>query len=175
MAAHDAIVVGGGHNGLVAAAYLARAGARTVVLETRHNTGGAATTESPWPEAPGFKVTRLSYVMSLMPPTIINDLKLASHGYKPYPMGRYYRAFREGGSIKLYADDAKRNHESVAQWSKKDAEAIPALGRLAQLRAERSDDRRRHQTDDDVDRGGTGLARDARRLKLITTSIEISV
>src|SRR5713101_8341755 len=106
-ATYDAIVVGGGHNGLVAAAYLARSGARTLVLEGRHKTGGAATTEAPWPEAPEFKVTRLSYVMSLMPPTIISELDLARHGYQVYPMGPYYQAFAEGGSIKLYADDAK--------------------------------------------------------------------
>jgi len=61
---YDAIVVGGGHNGLVAAAYLARSGARTLVLEARPRTGGAATTEAPWPDAPDFRVTRLSYVMS---------------------------------------------------------------------------------------------------------------
>ena len=124
-ATYDAIVVGGGHNGLVAAAYLARSGARTLVLEGRHKTGGAATTEAPWPEAPEFKVTRLSYVMSLMPPTIIKDLDLAGHGYQIYPMGPYYQAFPEGGSIKLYADDAQRNYEQVARWSKKDAEAMP--------------------------------------------------
>ena len=106
---YDAIVVGGGHNGLVAGAYLARSGARTVVLEGRHKTGGAATTEAPWPDAPEFQVTRLSYVMSLLPPTIIKDLDLARHGYKIYPMGPYYQAFPEGGSIKLYADDARRN------------------------------------------------------------------
>src|ERR1700684_1311099 len=124
-ATYDAIVVGGGHNGLVAAAYLARSGARTVVLEGRHKTGGAATTEAPWPDAPEFSVTRLSYVMSLMPPTIINELDLPRHGYRIYPMGPYYQAFPEGGSIKLYADDAKRNHDEVSRWSKKDADAMP--------------------------------------------------
>src|ERR1700683_787772 len=122
---YDAIIVGGGHNGLVAAAYLARSGARTLVLEARPKTGGAATTEAAWPDAPEFKVTRLSYVMSLLPPTIINDLQLEKHGYKIFPMGPYYQAFPEGGSIKLYADDARRNHEEVSRWSKKDADAMP--------------------------------------------------
>jgi phytoene dehydrogenase-like protein len=122
---YDAIIVGGGHNGLTAAAYLARSGARTLVLESRSRTGGAATTEAPWPDAPEFRVTRLSYVMSLMPPTIINDLDLARHGYKIFPMGPYYQAFPEGGSIKLYADDAQRNHDEVSRWSKKDADAMP--------------------------------------------------
>ena len=134
---YDAIVVGGGHNGLVAAAYLARAGARTVVLESRSKTGGAATTESPWPEAPEFKVTRLSYVMSLMPPTIIKDLSLERHGYKVFPMGPYYQAFPEGGSIQLFADDAKANYDQVAKWSKKDADTMPKwdawLGGLADV------------------------------------------
>ena len=124
-ATYDAIVVGGGHNGLVAGAYLARSGARTVVLEGRHKTGGAATTEAVWADAPEFKVTRLSYVMSLLPPTIISELGLDRHGYKIYPMGPYYQAFPEGGSIKLYADDAQRNHESVSKWSKKDADVMP--------------------------------------------------
>jgi phytoene dehydrogenase-like protein len=124
-ATYDAIVVGGGHNGLVAAAYLARSGAKTIVLEGRPKTGGAATTEAPWPDAPEYQVTRLSYVMSLMPPTIISELELDRHGYKIYPMGPYYQAFPEGGSIKLYADDAKRNHDEVSKWSKKDADAMP--------------------------------------------------
>jgi phytoene dehydrogenase-like protein len=124
-ATYDAIVVGGGHNGLVAAAYLARSGARTLVLEGRHKTGGAATTEAPWPDAPEYQVTRLSYVMSLLPPTIISELDLPRHGYKIYPMGPYYQAFPDGGSIKLYADDARRNHDEVSKWSKKDADAMP--------------------------------------------------
>jgi phytoene dehydrogenase-like protein len=120
----DAIVVGGGHNGLVAAAYLARAGLRTLVLERRGKTGGAATTESPWPDAPEYRVTRLSYVMSLMPPTIVRDLDLPRHGYKIFPMGPYYQAFPEGGSLKLHAGDVRRNHEEVSRWSKRDAEAM---------------------------------------------------
>ena len=124
-AQYDAIVVGGGHNGLVAGAYLARSGARTVVLEGRHKTGGAATTESPWPDAPEFQVTRLSYVMSLLPPTIMEELQLERHGYKVHPMGPYYQAFPEGGSIKIFADDARRNYEEIAKWSRKDAEAMP--------------------------------------------------
>jgi phytoene dehydrogenase-like protein len=124
-ASFDAIVIGGGHNGLVAAAYLARSGARTLVLEARDTTGGAATTEAPWPEAPEFRVTRLSYVMGVMPPSIISDLDLPRHGYKVYPMGPYYQAFPEGGSIKLYADDAQRNYQEVSKWSRQDAEAMP--------------------------------------------------
>ncbi len=120
---YDAIVVGGGHNGLVSAAYLARAGARTLVLEGRHKTGGAATTESPWPDAPEFKVTRLSYVMSLMPPTIINDLGLERNGYKVYPMGPYYQAYPDGRSLCLDEDDPRSQYEEISKFSKNDAEA----------------------------------------------------
>lgn len=121
---YDAIVIGGGHNGLVSAAYLARSGARTLVLESRAALGGAATTESPWEDAPHLRVTRLSYVMSLMPPTIVRDLSLERHGYKVHPMGPYYQAFPEGGSLTLYEDPA-RTHEEIAKWSKKDADNYP--------------------------------------------------
>ncbi len=134
---YDAIVIGGGHNGLVAGAYLAKAGARAVVLEARHKTGGAAATDSPWPDAPEFKVTTYSYVMSLMPDTIIRDLDLKRHGYKVFPMGPYFQAWPDGRSLMLFADDAKRNYDQVAQFSKKDAEAMPRwddwLGDLAKV------------------------------------------
>lgn len=122
---YDAIVVGGGHNGLVSAAYLARSGARTLVLESRGSLGGAATTEAPWEDAPHLRVTRLSYVMSLMPPTIVRELNLERHGYKVHPMGPYYQAFPEGGSLTIYEDDPKRTHDQLARFSKRDADAWP--------------------------------------------------
>jgi phytoene dehydrogenase-like protein len=134
---YDAIVIGGGHNGLVAAAYLAKNGARPVVLEARSKTGGAAATDAPWPEAPEFKVTTYSYVMSLMPDTIIRDLDLRRHGYKVYPMGPYYQAWPDGRSLMLFADDARRNHDQIARFSANDAAAMPRwdewLGRLARV------------------------------------------
>ncbi|HWE11151.1 MAG TPA: NAD(P)/FAD-dependent oxidoreductase [Solirubrobacteraceae bacterium] len=134
---YDAVVIGGGHNGLVAAAYLARSGAKTLVLEARDTPGGAATTEQPWPDAQQFKVTRLSYVMSLLPPTILNDLKLERHGYKVFPMGPYYQAFPEGGSLTLYEEESQRAYDEIAKWSKKDADAYPKwnawLGGLADV------------------------------------------
>lgn len=122
---YDAIVIGGGHNGLVSAAYLARSGARTLVLESRATLGGAATTEAPWADAPHLRVTRLSYVMSLMPPTIVRELSLERHGYKVHPMGPYYQAFPEGGSLTIYEDDPDRTHAELAKFSKRDADAWP--------------------------------------------------
>jgi phytoene dehydrogenase-like protein len=120
---YDAAVIGGGHNGLVAAAYLAKAGARVVVLEARHKTGGAAATDKPWPEHPEFKVTTLSYVMSLMPDRIINDLRLPAHGYRVHPVGPYVMPFDDGRVLIQYEDNAK-NYEEFAKFSKADAEAI---------------------------------------------------
>ena len=122
---YDAIVIGGGHNGLVSGAYFARSGARTVVLEARHKTGGAADTSAPFPNHPEIKVTTYSYVMSLMPPTIIRELKLKDFGYKVTPFGPYYQAYPDGRAVKVYASDAAKSHASIAQFSKKDAETLP--------------------------------------------------
>jgi phytoene dehydrogenase-like protein len=121
---YDAIVVGGGHNGLVAGAYLAKKGARTLVLEKRHKVGGAADTMAPWPEAPEFKVTTLSYVMSLMPDTILRDLELARHGYRSVPVGPYFVPFPDGRCIVQADDDAQWNYDEFAKFSKRDADAI---------------------------------------------------
>src|SRR5688572_17026835 len=118
---YSAIVVGGGHNGLVAAAYLARAGLKPLVLEARNNTGGAATTETPW--GPDFKVTALSYVMSLMPPTVIEQLRLREHGYRVIPMGPSFAPFDDGRGLLLTGDDA-RDHAEIAAFSPADAEAM---------------------------------------------------
>ena len=122
---YDAIVIGGGHNGLTSGAYLAREGARTVVLEARNKTGGAADTSAPFPDHPEINVTTYSYVMSLMPPTIIRELNLKQHGYDVTPFGPYFQAFPDGRAITVYADDAAKSYESIAQFSKKDADTLP--------------------------------------------------
>ncbi len=125
---YDAIIIGGGHNGLVGGAYCARGGARTVVLEARDKVGGAADTSAPFPDHPEIKVTTYSYVMSLMPPTIIRELKLKDFGYNVTPFGPYYQAYPDGRAIKIFADDAKRSYDSIAQFSKKDADTMPRWG-----------------------------------------------
>src|SRR2546427_276228 len=79
---YDAIVVGGGHNGLVCAAYLAKAGKRVAVLERRELVGGASVTESPWP---GYRVSTAAYVVSLLQPKIVRDLQLERFGYRVDP------------------------------------------------------------------------------------------
>jgi phytoene dehydrogenase-like protein len=119
----DAIVIGGGHNGLVAAAYLARRGARTVVLEARHKTGGAADTSQPWPDAPEFRVNTLSYTMSLMPPKIIRELELERFGYKVHPLGRGYIPLPDGRSL-IETSDPAEDHEQFAKFSKRDADRV---------------------------------------------------
>jgi len=121
--AYQAIVIGGGHNGLVAAAYLAKAGARVVVCEARHKTGGAAATDRPWPDHPEFAVTTLSYVMSLMPDRIIRDLRMEEHGYRVHPVGPYVVPLPDGRVLIEY-DDPKRNYEEFAKISKRDADAL---------------------------------------------------
>jgi phytoene dehydrogenase-like protein len=121
---YDAVVIGGGHNGLVAAAYLARAGMRTLVCEARHIVGGAAVTEAPWPEAPDIRVTSLSYVVSLLPLSVIRDLGLRDHGYVVHPQGATYVPFPDGSSIALFSGDPGADREQVARFSRKDAETL---------------------------------------------------
>jgi phytoene dehydrogenase-like protein len=119
-ASRDVVVVGGGHNGLVAAAYLARGGLRTVVCERREVVGGAAVSEHPF--GPDFTVTSLSYVVSLLPPDLVRDLGLARHGYHVYPQGPYFAPRAAGGYLRLPYDRAER-HAEIAKFSAADADA----------------------------------------------------
>jgi phytoene dehydrogenase-like protein len=118
---YDAIVIGGGHNGLITGAYLARAGQRTVVLERRELVGGAAVTEQPW--GPDYKMTMLSYVVSIMAPSIRRDLQLERYGYRLYPQGPYFVPYPDGRSLQLPADPARRRAQ-IAAFSAADADAI---------------------------------------------------
>jgi phytoene dehydrogenase-like protein len=118
--ARDVVVVGGGHNGLVAAAYLARNGLDTLVCERRGVVGGAAVSEHPF--GPGYTVTSLSYVVSLLSPGLVRDLGLASHGYHVYPQGPYFAPRADGRALRLPHDPAERRAE-IAAFSAADAAA----------------------------------------------------
>ena len=122
---YDAIVIGGGHNGLVSAAYFGRAGARTLVLEARDRVGGAADTSAPFSELPEVKVSTYSYVVSVMPPSLIRDLELERHGFHIYPVWGTTNPFPDGRSLEIYNDDFQRTCESISQFSKRDAAIYP--------------------------------------------------
>ncbi|HET9895592.1 MAG TPA: NAD(P)/FAD-dependent oxidoreductase [Streptosporangiaceae bacterium] len=114
----DVVVVGGGHNGLVAAAYLAKHGLRTIVCERRETIGGAAVSEHPF--GPEFTVTSLSYVVSLLPAGLVTDLELGRHGYHVYPQAGYFAPRADGRYLQL-PDDPRRRHEQIAKFSRADA------------------------------------------------------
>ncbi|KAL3849700.1 hypothetical protein ACJIZ3_011582 [Penstemon smallii] len=118
----DAIVIGGGHNGLTAAAYLSRSGLSVAVLERRHIVGGAAVTEE---IIPGFKFSRCSYLQSLLRPAVINELELARHGLKL--LKRSPSSFTPclDGRYLLLGPDKELNYSQISKFSKRDAEAYP--------------------------------------------------
>jgi len=119
---YDVIIIGAGHNGLVAAAYLARAGRTVLVLERRELVGGACVSEEIWP---GFKVSTASYVNSLLRPIIIRELELHRHGFEMLPRDpSSFTPFPDGRSLML-GPDKDLTHREVSKFSAKDADALP--------------------------------------------------
>src|SRR5213083_3068237 len=122
---YDAIVIGGGHNGLTAAAYLARAGRKVLVLERRHVVGGAAVTEEVFP---GFKFSVASYVVSLLRPEIIRELDLPRHCMEILPLDGTFTPMPNGDYLWRVDDHAKTRRE-IARHSRLDAEAYEEYGK----------------------------------------------
>ncbi|HET7791562.1 MAG TPA: NAD(P)/FAD-dependent oxidoreductase [Gemmatimonadales bacterium] len=122
---YDAIVIGGGHNGLVNAAYLARAGKKVLVLERRERVGGAAVTEEVFP---GFKFSVFSYVVSLLRPEIIRDLDLPGHGLHILPLESTITPLPNGDYLGQWGDH-DQNRRELYRHSPRDAEAYDDYGR----------------------------------------------
>ncbi len=126
---YDAIVIGGGHNGLVNAAYLARAGFDTLVLERRDVVGGAAITEELYP---GFSFTTFSYALSLIRPDIVQELDLAAHGFMTLPMPHSFAPMEDGDYL-LTGPDKYANHREVARHSVRDADRLDEYEHLLDM------------------------------------------
>ena len=123
----DCLIIGGGHNGLVAAAYLARGGKKVCVLERRHVLGGCSVTEELWP---GFKISVASYVISLFRPEIIRELRLKQYGLNILPRNpSSFTPLLDGRSL-LMGPDERATCREIAKFSKQDAERYPAYNRL---------------------------------------------
>jgi phytoene dehydrogenase-like protein len=121
---YDAIVIGGGHNGLVNGAYLARGGMKTLILERRHLVGGAAITEE---LRPGFRFTTFSYALSLLRPQIIHELALTKHGFLPLLMSTRFAPMEDGDYL-LFTRDHDENLREIARHSPHDADAYEQYG-----------------------------------------------